>query len=219
MLARPNRTTPWPNLSVFSVGLTGGIGSGKNVVAQHFAEHGIPVIDTDRIAHTLTAVGGIALPLIRAQFGSSFIKNGALARAKMRQAIFSDPDMRLRLEAILHPLIDLECVQLAQSIHSPYLIFMVPLLIETGIWKNRVQRVLVVDCSVEKQMHRVQQRNGFSEAMVRAILAQQVDRSTRLAQADDVLHNDHSLAELYPQIDWLHTHYLHLSETFQPKPC
>jgi dephospho-CoA kinase len=199
--------------AAFSVGLTGGIGSGKTTVANMFAARGAAVVDTDQIAHELTRPGGIAIPAIAAQFGPDFIAStGALDRARMREAVFSDPQAKLRLEAILHPLIRSECERAAQEAQGLYLILVVPLLVESGNWKQRVSRVLVVDCPEQQQVVRVMDRNGLSEAQVRAIMANQATREQRLAAADDVILNTGDPAALAPQIDRLHAMYCGLVE-------
>lgn len=201
--------------AAFSVGLTGGIGSGKTTVANMFAARGAAVIDTDQIAHELTRPGGIAIPAIAAQFGSDFIATtGALDRARMRAAVFADPAAKQRLEAILHPLIRSECERAAQQAQGPYLILVVPLLVESGNWKQRVARVLVVDCPEQQQVVRVMERNGLSEEQVRAIMASQATREQRLAAADDVLSNTGDTASLQPQVERLHALYCSLA---QPK--
>lgn len=197
----------------FSVGLTGGIGSGKTTVANMFAARGAAVIDTDQIAHALTMPGGMAMPAIAAHFGTDFIAStGALDRARMRAAVFADPAAKQRLEAILHPLIRSECEQAAQRARGPYLMFVVPLLVESGNWKDRVSRVLVVDCPEQQQLLRVMDRNGLSEAEVRAIMANQATRAQRLAAADDVLSNDGDTAALAPQVERLHALYCSLAQ-------
>lgn len=198
--------------AAFTVGLTGGIGSGKTTVANMFAARGAAIIDTDQIAHELTRPGGIAIPAIAAQFGSDFIAStGALDRARMRDAVFADPAAKRRLEAILHPLIRSECERAAQQAQGPYLILVVPLLVESGNWKQRVSRVLVVDCPEQQQIMRVMDRNGLSEAQVRAIMTSQATREQRLAAADDVLSNTEETAALEPQVERLHALYCHMA--------
>ena len=192
----------------FSVGLTGGIGCGKSTVANLFAERGATVIDTDLIAHQLTASGGIALPIIRAQFGDAFITaEGAMDRARMRAHVFAEPAEKQRLESILHPLIRQETERAAACASGSYIIFVVPLLIESGTWKERVSRVLVIDCPEELQIARVMRRSNLTEAQVRAIMAAQVSRETRLATADNIIVNDSDTNALTPQIDRLHAIY------------
>jgi dephospho-CoA kinase len=196
----------------YTVGLTGGIGSGKTMVANLFAARGASAIDTDQIAHELTAPGGIAIPEIKARFGDAFITSaGALDRARMRQHVFTDPAAKTELESILHPLIYIETVRKAVQATGSYLIFAVPLLVESGTWQNRVSRVLVVDCSEELQVQRVMRRNELGETQVRAIMATQASRETRLAIADDVILNNGDGAALIPQIDRYHAFYLSMA--------
>lgn len=195
--------------SRFSVGLTGGIGCGKTTVANMFAELGATLVDTDEIAHGLTAPHGAAMPAIIEQFGPEFAQpDGALDRARMRQLVFSDPAARHRLEAILHPRIRDAALAAAASATGAYVIFVVPLLIESGTWRERVTRVLAIDCPEEIQVARVMARNNLSEQQVRAIMATQVSRAERLAAADDVISNDGGIEQLRPQIARLHATYL-----------
>ena len=196
----------------FSIGLTGGIGSGKSLVADMFAALGASLIDTDRIAHELTAPGGLAMPAILEQFGSAFVAgNGAMDRTRMRAEVFSDPAAKQRLEAILHPLIRIETERAASQASGIYRIFVVPLLVESGKWKERVSRVLVVDCPESLQVSRVMARNRLPEEQVRAIMAAQATRAQRLAAADDVIVNDAGIAALTPQVERLHALYCGLA--------
>ncbi|WP_151635670.1 dephospho-CoA kinase [Noviherbaspirillum aerium] len=196
----------------FSIGLTGGIGSGKTTVADMLGARGAALVDTDLIAHQLTAPGGSAIPEIHAQFGAAFLTaEGALDRGRMRQYVFSDPQAKSRLESILHPLIRIETERAAEAAQGAYLIFVVPLLVESSSWKERVSRVLVVDCSEETQLRRVISRSGLPEAQVRAIMAAQATRAQRLAAADDVIDNDGEPAALAPQVDRLHALYSRLA--------
>ena len=175
------------------VGLTGGIGSGKSTVAQLLAQQGACIIDTDALAHQLTQAGGLALPAIVECFGPEMIDaQGALDRARMRALVFSQPQARRQLEGILHPLILQQTEhEAAQARPGQTLVFDVPLLAEAGErWRQRVHRVLVVDCSEATQIARVMARNGWPEAQVRQIIAQQASRQDRLALADDVIVND-----------------------------
>ncbi|VVE82221.1 dephospho-CoA kinase [Pandoraea sputorum] len=193
----------------YAIGLTGGIGSGKTTVANLFATHGIAIIDTDAIAHSITAPGGAAMPAIRLDFGDAFVApDGSLERARMREAVFSDNAAKARLEAITHPLIRTECERAAAEAEGPYLIFVVPLLVESGTWRERVQRILVVDCTEETQIARVMSRNRFTREQVQAIMARQASRAQRLAVADDIIDNDAQQAPLAPQVDRLHAAYL-----------
>jgi len=196
-----------PSLA-FSVGLTGGIGCGKTTVADRFAELGAAVIDTDVIAHSLTAPHGAAMPALLAEFGDDFATlDGALDRAKMRALVFTDASARARLEAILHPRIREATAAAATIASGDYVIFVVPLLIESGSWRERVTRVLAIDCPEEMQVARVMARSGISEEQVRAIMAAQVTRAQRRAAADDIILNDAGLDALYPQIELLHAMY------------
>ncbi|WP_034296720.1 dephospho-CoA kinase [Herbaspirillum sp. RV1423] len=198
----------------FSVGLTGGIGSGKTTVANLFAERGAALIDTDAIAHQLTTPGGAAIASIRAAFGDGFIDaDGAMDRARMRAHVFADAGARQRLESILHPLIRSETVRAAGEAHGDYLIFVVPLLVESQQWRKRASRILVVDCTEEVQIARVMQRNGMTREQVQAIIAAQATRAERLAVADDVIENNLDTAALLPQIERLHALYLSLAKT------
>jgi len=197
----------------FSVGLTGGIGSGKSTVADLFAAQGAVVIDTDLIAHQLTAVGGAAIPAIKESFGAGLIlPDGAMDRAAMRERVFADPAEKKRLEAIMIPLIRRTTREAAEQAQGTYLLFVVPLLVESGLWQQRVSRVLTVDCPEEVQLRRVMQRNNLSEAQVRAIIASQASRAERLAAADDVIGNDGDSAALLPQVVRLHQLYLELAK-------
>ncbi|NJD33946.1 MAG: dephospho-CoA kinase [Betaproteobacteria bacterium] len=200
----------------FVVGLTGGIGSGKSAAADLFAERGAAVIDTDAIAHAMTSPGGAAMPAIRAEFGDEVVSaDGALDRAALRALVFADPSARKRLEAILHPLIRAECErQLAASAGAPYAILVVPLLIEAGDYRKRVNRIAVVDCAETTQIARVINRSGLDRPEIERILAAQATRSERLAAADDIIDNDGDLASLPVQIERLHALYLALARQF-----
>jgi dephospho-CoA kinase len=197
----------------FAVGLTGGIGCGKTTVADQFGALGATLIDTDLIAHALTAPHGAAMPAIVATFGPAFAgPDGALDRARMRALVFADPGAKASLEAILHPRIRAACDAQAAAATGAYLLFVVPLLVESGNWRDRVDRVLVIDCAERTQLARVMARNGLSEDQVLAIMANQATRSQRLAAADDVITNDDGMAALAPQIAALHAIYLAFSE-------
>lgn len=203
-MSEPTITSPR-----FSVGLTGGIGSGKTTVADMFAARGAAVIDTDQIAHQLTAPDGAAIPAIRSQFGAAFLApNGSMNRTAMRAYVFAEPAARSRLEGILHPLIRIETERAAQRAKGEYLIFVVPLLVESGTWRERVARVLVVDCPEDLQVRRVMMRSGLSAEQAHAIMAAQASRRQRLDAADDVIMNDGDSLELVPQVDQLHRFYL-----------
>ncbi|MFA5598569.1 MAG: dephospho-CoA kinase [Pusillimonas sp.] len=176
---------------MLKIGLTGGIGSGKTRVADLFNEWGASVIDTDVIAHELTAPGGAAMPGIRAAFGDAAVTpDGALDRAAMREIVFHDSRARSRLEAIIHPLIAQEALARAARATGCYLVFVVPLLVESKRWLNQVDRVCVVDCDPDTQVARVQQRSGLTADAVRRIMSAQASREARLAVAHDVVLND-----------------------------
>lgn len=198
----------------YVIGLTGGIGSGKSAAADLFASLGAAVVDTDAIAHELTRPGGAAIEPLRREFGAACIAaDGAMDRRRMRELVFADPDAKRRLEAILHPMIRAESQRrIAAALEAPYVMLVVPLLIESADYRNRVKRVLVVDCPEDVEVTRVMQRNGLPEAEVRRIIAAQVERSVRLAAADDVIDNGGPLSALRPQVLALHERYRALAE-------
>ena len=193
---------------MLQIGLTGGIGSGKTRVADLFAARGAALIDTDLLAHEITAPGGLAIPALLEAFGPACLRaDGAMDRNAMRELVFSDPAAKARLEGITHPLIRQLTEARAAAIRAsglhPYLIYVVPLLVESGSWRARVDRVLVVDCSEATQVARVMARNGFSQGQVEAIMARQARRSERLAAADDVVDNEGPAEALPAQVDRL----------------
>lgn len=199
-------------MSGFVVGLTGGIGSGKSTVADLFVAAGAGLVDTDAIAHELTAPDGAAMPAIAAAFGAAVLTpTGALDRAAMRQRVFADAGARQQLEAILHPMIrqlsDARCL----AATTPYVVLAVPLLVESGTYRARCDRIVVVDCPESLQIERVMARNGLAAEQVRAIMAAQATRADRLAAADDVVLNDGGLTKLYEQVERLHLNYLRQS--------
>ncbi|MCU0804387.1 MAG: dephospho-CoA kinase [Burkholderiales bacterium] len=196
----------------FTVCLTGGIGSGKSTVGRAFEALGVALIDTDALAHALSARGGGAIPAIRAAFGERYLTpDGALDRKAMRELVFADADARRRLEAILHPMIRTESERLAAAATSPYVILMIPLLVESGRPRERCQRILVVDCAEEEQVRRVMARSGLARAEVEAILASQATRAARLAVADEVIDNSGDPASLPARVAALHRTYLALA--------
>jgi dephospho-CoA kinase len=196
----------------FVVSLTGGIGSGKSVVADLFARRGIAVVDTDAIAHELTSPGGGAIEAIQESFGSDFITpEGALDRARMRALVFRDPQSKRRLERILHPRIRAESAVRIAAAGSPYVVLVVPLLVEAGVDRTRYQRVVVVDCDENVQVERVMRRSQLADDEVRRIMASQVGRQERLDAADDVVDNSGELDDLEPQVEALHQRYLVLA--------
>jgi dephospho-CoA kinase len=197
------------------IGLTGGIGSGKSTVARALVARGAALVDTDAIARALTLSGGAAIAAIRAAFGDDLIaSDGALDRARMRALAFSDPAAKTRLEAILHPMIGVECTRQAQAAAGRAVVFDVPLLVESRHWRARVDRVLVVDCNVETQIERVMQRSGWTRDAVTAVIAQQATREARRAAADAVIHNDGlTLEELEREVDMLWAHWVPVEQS------
>jgi dephospho-CoA kinase len=194
------------------IGLTGGIGSGKSAVADEFARLGATVVDTDAIAHELTGPGGAAIPEVTRQFGNAFVDAaGAMNRERMRDLVFSDPDEKKRLEALLHPMIRAESARRIASAAGPYALHVVPLLIESPGYRERVGRVLVVDCPEELQVTRVRQRSGLSEEAIRRIIASQIPRGKRLAAADDVIDNSGLISAMQQRVQQLHETYLRLA--------
>jgi dephospho-CoA kinase len=196
----------------FVVAVTGGIGSGKTTVAKLFETLGAGLVDTDEIAHELTRPGAAAIERIRRRFGDEVLTaEGALDRARLRGLVFQDPAARRDLEAILHPLIRAEVGERVRANLASYVILVVPLLIETGGYRELAQRVLVVDCDEAMQLSRTMARSGLTEAQVRAIMATQAGRAQRLQAADDVILNEAGLAELGEQVRRLHARYLALA--------
>lgn len=193
------------------VGLTGGIASGKSMVAELFAARGIPIIDTDILARELTERGKPGLAAVVAAFGTEVLHpDGTLDRARLRSMIFADPTMRQRLDSILHPLILAAAMSEAETAGGPYQIFAVPLLAETGFDKL-MDRVLVIDCPVELQRQRLIARDSESAQSAEAMIAAQASPDIRLKIADDVIVNDVSLGELEDAVERVHQQYLALS--------
>ncbi len=193
------------------IGLTGGIASGKSTVAQRFAELGVPVIDADESARIVVAPGSPGLAEVIGKFGENLLTaDGALDRRSLRNLIFSDPRRRRELEAILHPLIRADIERRASVASGPYLVMAIPLLIEGG-GRQHVDRVLVVDVDEEVQLERLMARDGSTPEEARAILAAQASRASRLKDADDVVPNEGTLAELRRAVDQLHQRYLDLA--------
>jgi len=196
----------------FVVGLTGGIGSGKSAAADEFARLGATVVDTDAIAHELTAAGGAAIGEVRRQFGKAFVDaTGAMDRKRMRDLVFSEPDEKQRLEALLHPMIRAESERRIAAAAGAYVIHVVPLLVESPGFRERYQRVLVLDCPEALQVARVRQRSALPDDAIRRIIASQIQRERRLAAADDVIDNSGTIAALQQQVRRLHEKYLALA--------
>lgn len=197
---------------MYCVGLTGGIGSGKSSAADEFAALGAALVDSDAIAHELTRAGGSAIAALRAEFGAEYITaEGALDRARMRTLVFGDATARQRLEGLLHPLIRQQTAARVAAAHGPYVLLVVPLLLETGAYRELVQRVLVVDCSEATQIARTMARSGLTESEVRAIMTAQLPRAERVALADDVITNEGDRAALREQVRALHERYVALA--------
>jgi dephospho-CoA kinase len=193
----------------YVVGLTGGIGSGKSAAADEFARLGATVVDTDVIARDVTSVGGAAIPALRGLFGPEYFDaSGAMDRAKVRERVFRDAAAKKNLESVLHPMIRAESERQIASATGPYVIYVVPLLVESGNYRSRVQRVAVVDCPEEVQVERVRLRSQLPEDEVRRIIATQVPRAGRRAAADDLIDNGGTLDALHKQVRYLHQSYL-----------
>lgn len=198
------------------IGLTGGIGSGKTAVSDQLAKLGAGIVDTDLIAHLITAPKGIAIPLIEKQFGAEFISaDGSLNRSKMRSLVFENPEARKILEAITHPLIREETTRQAVQLVKegvPYLLFVVPLLIESSAWLGLIDRLVVVDCPEEMQIERVMHRSNLTRNEVERILAAQASRQERLSHADMVIENQDSLVDLATEVQSLHQKILQIQK-------
>lgn len=202
---------------MFVVGLTGGIGSGKSTVADAFAALGVPVIDTDVIARDLTAPGGAVLDAIRVIFGDAVMQaDGTLDRAALRRRVFADATARRRLEAILHPAIRQRVEQALARLTARYVLIVIPLLVETGAYRDVLQRTLVVDCPEDLQVARVMARSGLVRDEVMAILAAQATRAERLAVAEDVILNTAPPEVLRAEVARLHQRYLELAAASTP---
>lgn len=198
------------------VGLTGGIGSGKSTVAEIFSGFGVPVIDTDAISHQLTVPGGEALGAIRDAFGDAVMRDdGSLDRVALRRRVFADDAARRQLEAVMHPRIRRRVEQALVALSAPYALIVIPLLVETGGYRDLLNRVLVVDCPEDTQIERVMAR-GLSRDEAVAVLAAQASRAERLAAADDVILNTASIDALPPLVAQLHQRYQTLVNVVSP---
>lgn len=193
----------------FVVALSGGIGSGKSAAADEFARLGATLVDTDAIAHELTRAGGAALPAIRQVFGDTYIDAaGAMDRTRVRKLVFGNAEARKRLEALLHPMIRAEARRRVARATGPYVVLVIPLLVESPEYRSRADRILMVDCPEETQIARVRARSGLGEEEVRDIIRAQAPREARLAAADDVIDNSGTLDALRQQVTALHQRYL-----------
>ena len=194
------------------IGLTGGIGSGKTAASDHFARLGAAVVDSDLISRELVEPGQPALDEIVATFGKQVLADdGSLDRARLRKLVFDNPEARRQLEQILHPRIRAAMLHRAGQSTAPYVVFVIPLLFETG-QQGLVDRVLLIDVPEKLQRARVAARDGLDDAQINSILMAQTDRNTRLRHADDIVRNDGSLADLHAAIDKLHLKYLNQVE-------
>ncbi|MEO8936400.1 MAG: dephospho-CoA kinase [Burkholderiaceae bacterium] len=202
----------------YTVGLTGGIGSGKSTVADRFTALGAAIVDADVEAHRLTAPGGAAIAAIRNAFGAGFIDaRGALDRAAMRTHVFADAGERRRLEAILHPMIREACDRAREQATASYVLLVVPLLFESGERAGSVQRTLVIACDEQVRIDRVMRRSGLSESDVKAIIATQMPADERISLADDVIDNSGPAADLDAPIARLHAAYLVAAAAFDAR--
>ena len=193
------------------IGLTGGIGSGKSTLAQLLVARGVALIDADAVSRQLTAAGGAAMPDIKREFGPAFIAaDGSLARDRMRELVFAQPEARLRLQALLHPrilsaLLEQESLLINQG--KPLVLLDIPLLVESAHWRQKLDRVLVVDCSTDTQIRRVMQRSGMTAKQVEDIMATQANRAQRLSAADWVVDNDSDdIGKLMRQVQAIQLH-------------
>ncbi len=196
----------------FIVALTGGIGSGKSTVANYFQEKGVPIIDADIIAREIVEPASEALKAIQAHFGDEIIQaNGTLDRKALRNIVFTQPEQKQWLNALLHPLIEQETLRRFSASRAPYLIWAIPLLIENHL-THLADRILVVDVTEETQIKRTTERDNSSETVVNGIIAAQVSREVRLSYADDTINNDGDITLIPAQVDNLHRTYLRLAK-------
>ena len=197
---------------MLKIGLTGGIGCGKTSATNYFAKLGIPIIDADKISHTLVEPGMPALIQIRQTFGEETINdNGSLNRKVLRDIIFSDLVKKKKLESILHPRVYAEMQRRVDRLHNIYVILSIPLLLETKM-QNFVDRILIIDCSVKVQFERVKARDQLSNERIQSILDSQVSREQRLLSGDDIIDNSGSITALEESLKKLHNLYISLSK-------
>ncbi|MFM7122267.1 MAG: dephospho-CoA kinase, partial [Fluviibacter sp.] len=194
--------------------LTGGIATGKSTIAQRLRQHGIDVIDTDAIAHALTAPDGAALPELHKAFGNDIFKaDGTLDRAALRDIVFNDPEQKTRLEQILHPMIRRQAIEAIAAATSPYVVADIPLFAETGFLREQADRVLVIDCPPDIQKQRLLARGNLPEELADLILQAQAPRDERLSLATEVLDNSGSPEQRDEQLDQIHQRYLALANS------
>jgi len=201
----------------FRIALTGGIASGKTTVADIFAALGVPVIDTDVIAREVVEPGQPALAKVVDAFGTGILEaDGRLDRRHLRERIFTDPDARRRLEAILHPAIRAEMERQSSTAGGPYQVLVIPLLTE-GRRRDHVDRVLLVDVPEELQIQRLMCRDGVSHEQAQASLNAQATRAERIAMADDIVRNTGRPGDLRDRVAELHAQYLGLAAGCAPR--
>jgi dephospho-CoA kinase len=206
-------TTYDKKMKPYSVALTGGIGCGKTLVSDYFASLGVPVIDTDLISRELVTPGSFALDRIIAEFGKDMLQpDGQLDRKKLQTYIFKKPEAKKFIENLLHPLILQEVNQQKNTISAPYCIVVIPLLVESQM-NFGVNRILVVDCSIELQKKRVLNRDKMTELIFDSIIDQQASRDERLAIADDIIVNNSDIEHVYSEVKLLHANYKRLAST------
>ena len=215
-MSLPGRSDESESRRIMRVGLTGGIASGKTTVAKMFAGHGVPIIDTDDLAREVVMQGQPALRAIAAAFGPAVIQpDGSLDRRALRAIVFEDEVRRRQLEQILHPRIEAAALEACEHVDGPYLLLVVPLLIESG-FDRLADRVLVVDCPPELQRARLMDRDGETAEQANLIIAAQTSRAARLAHADDVIHNTGDLTDTRLEVDRLHAKYTAMGRQFKP---
>lgn len=198
---------------MFLIGLTGGIGSGKSTAAQHFRNLGVDVVDVDAVSRSVTAAGGAGIDAVREAFGDGAVDaSGAMNRAYIRELVFENPSERKRLEGILHPIIQRESLKALEAATSPYCIVDVPLLFESGFWKAKADRILVVDVPQEVQIERVKLRSGLTEERILSIIRAQTSRGDRIALADDIVSNTLGKEDLQRAVGLLHQKYLSMAD-------
>ena len=200
---------------LLQVGLTGGIGSGKTTVKNFFEELGAPAIDADEISHRITKPGQAAFDEVVALFGKECLdETGNLDRRQLRELIFTEPALKKRLEAIIHPRVRAEIREFTSRADYPYCIICIPLLLETGA-QSGVDRVLVVDAPEQLQVARVSQRDNAEEAQTKRIIRAQTKRSERLRAAHDIIANNGNMNNLKAQVESLHDRYLKIGSEIQ----
>ncbi|GAA6143408.1 dephospho-CoA kinase [Hydrogenophaga sp. 5NK40-0174] len=194
---------------MWRIGLTGGIGSGKSTVAAFLSQRGATVLDADAMAKSCTEAGGSAIPAIAKAFGNEFIAgDGSMNRQKVRSLVFQQPGAKATLESIIHPLVHEAMEAAVAGSRAPAIVFDVPLLVESGLWPVRVDRVWVVDCTEETQFERVRERNGWDDKTISSVISSQAPRLKRLAAADAVIANDgYGLERLRSRVDQLAAHF------------